>query len=121
VTEHYYTAAERADQLERVAAAAYELAYALRKSPAEWHWAIPSLEQVRRHARDLLVRGWTCEELQSLADAVPRVIWLHKEWSPPLNLAPDGTFREPAWFGTVDHHHRKLHDAAFELRAIGRY
>jgi hypothetical protein len=69
----------------------------------------------------LIAEGSDQEQLSSLSRAIPRLFWLHKEWTPQLERTADGLFREPAWFAAADTLHQHVQDAAEELRIVGRY
>ncbi len=69
----------------------------------------------------LLAEGSDQEQLSCLSRAIPRLFWLHKEWTPQLERTADGLYREPAWFAAADSLHQHVQDAAEELRIVGRY
>ena len=71
--------------------------------------------------RPSLDHGFEQDDLSTLSRAVPRLFWLHKEWTPQLVQRPDGTFAEPPWFDAADRLHHAVQNAAEELRVVGRY
>ncbi|PTU66076.1 hypothetical protein DB032_14665 [Chromobacterium sp. Panama] len=69
----------------------------------------------------LLSEGFCQDDLNVLSRAVPRVFWLHKEWTPELERMVDGRYREPWWFVAADKLHQRVQEAAEELKIVGRY
>lgn len=69
----------------------------------------------------LLSEGFCQDDLSVLSRAVPRVFWLHKEWTPELERIVDGRYREPSWFAAADKLHQRVQDAAEALKIVGWY
>ena len=83
--------------------------------------SIPAYEACVAEAERLVAEGFSQADLSNLSRAVPCLFWIHKEWMPQLEQATDGNYSEPSWFRVADSLHQAVHDAAEELRVIGRY
>lgn len=76
-----------------------------------------ALEQSER----LLQSGFTQEQLSALCDAVPDLFGRHKDWTPPLELGPDGSWREAPWFAKLESKLQPALSAASVVRQLGYY
>ena len=56
---------------------------------------------------------------KELAQSFTPVIWVHKEWLPPLIRNADGSLAEPEWFVRMSAAHGRAEKLALELRAHG--
>lgn len=83
--------------------------------------SVPAFQGCLTEVERLLSDGFNQEELSALSRAVPRLFWLHKEWTPQLERAADGGYQEPSWFAAADTLHQHVQDTAEELRIVGRY
>lgn len=83
--------------------------------------SMPAYESCLAETKRLLDHCFTQDDLSALSRAVPRLFWLHKEWTPQLVQRADGSFAEPTWFDAADRLHQAVQDAAEALRIIGRY
>lgn len=91
------------------------------RDTAQLQHAAQAYQACAEEAERLLSRGFRQEDLSSLADAVPQLFWLHKDWVPPLEQAVDGRWQEPAWFKRAEPLHRRVVEAACQLRVLGEY
>lgn len=81
-----------------------------------------NLEPLREclvQAETLLCNGFDRDSLKKLAQSFTPVIWVHKEWLPPLIRNADGSFAEPEWFVRMSDAHGRAEQLALELRAYG--
>ena len=117
---HLYTDAERVKQLRALeqALSAFIPVIAeteeLRSSESAYR---ACMEEISR----LLSCGFSQEDLSRLSRAVPRLFWLHKEWTPPLDRKSEGNYKEARWFADADRLHERVVQLASELRVMGRY
>ncbi len=81
----------------------------------------PAYQACLAEVTRLLDQGFSQEELEVLSRGVPRLFWVHKEWTPQLERMTDGSYREPLWFETAERLHQRVQVCAEELRVIGRY
>lgn len=118
---HYFTNAEREDQLLKLIDALEALIAGLYKTglyPDERIQYQTAIEQVKH----LLSAGFSQAELGELNRQMPNLFWLHKEWSPILEKKSDSPeFREPEWFKLLEPLEQNVVSAAAILRQIGEY
>jgi len=117
---HLRSQAEMARALGELKSAIEAFLPVVRGTPELQH-AVQAYEACVKEAERLLASGFCQEDLASLADAVPQLFWLHKEWIPPLEQTPDGTWREPEWFKRAEPLHRRVLEAAYQLHVLGEY
>lgn len=79
---------------------------------------VPAYTQALDRAEQLLNCGFVQSDLSELSRAVPRLFWLHKDWSPPLEGQPP---TEPKWFKRLEPLEGEVQSAAEKLRVIGEY
>ncbi|GAB2615468.1 hypothetical protein GCM10027191_09230 [Novilysobacter erysipheiresistens] len=82
---------------------------------------LPQYEGALECTRTLLAHGFTQAELSDLARQVPDVWVRHKDWLPPLEKRPDGTWQEPPWFPELEAKLRPALSAAWMLSMVGYY
>jgi hypothetical protein len=111
---------ERVRQLKALAAALEAFLPTLEATSA-LAGSVSAYEQCLAETNRLLAGGFTQDDLSALSRAVPRLFWLHKEWTPHLEQGDNGGFSEPAWFKAADALHEAVQNAAEELRVVGRY
>jgi hypothetical protein len=70
-------------------------------------------------AEALLRNGFDWDALKAVANSFTPVLWIHKEWVPPLHRNDDGTFSEPEWFTRMSDAHGRAQQLALELRSYG--
>jgi hypothetical protein len=118
---HYFTNAERENQILKLIAALKALIAGLNKAglyPDERIQYQAAIEE----AQHLLSSGFSQAELGNLNRQVPGLFWLYKEWSPTLEKNPDGPgFREPEWFKLLEPLEQNAVNAAAVLRQVGEY
>jgi len=119
-TMHIVSNIERIRQLNALASAVQALLPAL-DGVQVLRGSIPAFERCLAETTRLLEHGFVQDDLSSLSRAVPKLFWLHKEWTPQLERRADGSYVEPSWFNAVDRLHQEVQDAAEELRVVGRY
>jgi len=117
---HIVSNSERIRQLNALASALRALLPAL-DSVEALRGSIPAFERSLVETTRLLEHGFVQDDLSTLSRAVPKLFWLHKEWTPQLERRPDGSYVEPSWFNVADGLHQAVQDAAEELRVVGRY
>jgi hypothetical protein len=117
---HYYSGAERTRHLADLVGSIEALLPELERSGK---YPAKQLEYERACvlAKQLLSSGFTQEDLSALSRSVPRLFWLHKEWTPPLeSTVSGGRFVEPEWFQRLEPLEAKV-SAAERLRVVGVY
>lgn len=112
--------AEKTEALKELKTAIEALLPVVRDT-AELQHAAEAYQACIEEAERLLSSGFHQEDLSSLADALPRLFWLHKEWVPPLERTIDGRWQEPEWFKRAEPLHRRVIEAASQLRVLGEY
>lgn len=112
--------AEKTSALSELKSAIEAFLPVVRGTPELQH-AVEAYEACVEEAERLLAGGFRQEDLSLLADAVPRLFWLHKEWVPPLERTVDGKWQEPEWFRRAEPLHRRVIEAASQLRVLGKY
>lgn len=118
---HYYSEKERAKHLSNLIGAIEALLPELEKS-GQYLESLATYEKACSVAKQLLTEGFNQDELSALSRNVPRLFWLHKEWSPPLEPTKfGGGFSEPAWFQRLEPLESKVSSSAEILRVIGEY
>lgn len=118
MTEYRYTDNDRVEQLRTLERSLVELIpTAERLGLVQAQQYMRALEQTR----ELLVNGFTQADLTVLARAVPDVFLRHKDWLPPLEKAPDGSWQEPAWFPELEEKLQPALSAAGMLSTVGFY
>lgn len=113
-----YTAAEKRAQLEQFVTSLRE---AIGVADVATNQDI-NLEPLRKclvQAETLLCNGFDRDSLKELAQSFTPVIWVHKEWLPPLIRSADGSLAEPEWFARMSDAHGRAEQLALELRAYG--
>jgi hypothetical protein len=118
---HYYSQVERATHLKELVGALEALLPELERSGK---YPAKQLDYKRacERAKELLLEGFTQEDLSALSRSVPRLFWLHKEWMPPLeSIKAGGGFGEPEWFRSLEPLEAKVSEAAEKLRVVGVY
>jgi len=118
--EHIYDRTERAGQLDRLERALVEIVRLLPSTPEYAAW-LPDYESAQSRLQSLRQGSFTDEDLKQLAESIPAILWLHKEWVPPLRQISPGVFDTPEWFDELERCHTELMKAAFDLRSIGYY
>jgi hypothetical protein len=116
----HYTHADKRQQLQQFADSLREAISAI-ESSGESKISDAPLKASLAHAEQLLAEGFDSDSLKELATGFTPVIWLHKEWTPPLVASSDGTWREPDWFQRLSRAHTRAQQLALELRAYGEY
>lgn len=119
-TVHLFGPAEKTAALKELKSALEAFLPVVRET-AELQHAAEAYQACLEVAERLLVNGFRQEDLSSLADAVPKLFWLHKEWVPPLEQAVDGRWQEPEWFKRAEPLERRVVEAASRLRLLGEY
>lgn len=120
MAEHFYTTRDRERQLEELARAMGELIPVVRGIPefsgraCEYERALTEVERLRRE-------GFDQGQLSALSRSVPDLFYRFKEWSPPSERLPDGTWREPEWFTGLEAKLQPALAAARRLGEIGYY
>ena len=117
---HIVSNSERVRQLNVLASALRALLPVL-DSVEALRGSIPGFERCLAETTRFLDHGFVQDDLSILSRAVPKLFWLHKEWTPHLERQPDGSYAEPSWFNAADGLHQAVQDAAEELRVVGRY
>jgi hypothetical protein len=115
--EHGYTVEERRQQLVDLAAALPRLIEMVRTLPKLLH-LVPEYEGALVRTGELLKQGFDQAQLSSLSRSVPDAFIRHEEWSPPLELHADGSWREPEWFAPLEERLQPVLKAAGMLREL---
>ena len=110
----------RLKQLEALEAAIGDLIQALRRTE-QYVDAIPMLEECKQASFTLRQNGFDQRNLNDLANAVPRLFYLHPRWEPPYTKIGGDRWEEPAWFRELEPLERRVDKLAFNLRVIGEY
>jgi hypothetical protein len=116
----HYTHSDKRQQLEQFVDALREAIAAI-ESSSESKISDAPLRACLVHAERLLAEGFDSDSLKELATSFMPVIWLHKEWTPPLVTCADGTRQEPDWFQRLSTAHSRARQLALALRAYGEY
>ena len=118
MAEYRYTHSDRMEQLRALELALLELIPVAQKlgitEAAQYEWALS-------RTRWLMANGHTQDDLTALGTQVPDVFSRHKEWMPPLEQLPDGSWREAAWFQELEEKLQPTLHAAGMLPVVGFY
>ncbi len=121
MTTHYYSEKEREKHLQNLIEVIEALLPEIEQS-GHYIDSLAAYTNACLAAKQLLAEGFVQEDLSKLSRSIPRLFWLHKEWSPPLEPDPSGgTFVEPLWFQRLEPLESKVAAAAEKLRVIGEY
>ena len=123
MSAHYFSQAEREDQLRTLAEALARFIAEL-ESSGKFSEEVATYRQALHETQRLLADGFNQNDLGVLSRSVPRLFWLHKEWSPPLEEIQGKTgtsLVEPAWFRRLEPFEAHVAVAAERLRVIGEY
>lgn len=120
VNEHRYTAAERRRHLERLASFLPDLIKVCASQPDLVH-LVSEYRSALEQAQELLVNGFTQEQLSRLGRSVPDAFQRHKDWMPPLEQNGNGSWREPEWFAVLEKRLQPTLRAAKTLCELGYY
>jgi hypothetical protein len=118
----YFTQAERQQQLQLLAEALARLLPELELS-GQYSEQLGAYRNALRETQRLLEQGFVQDDLGMLSRGVPRLFWLHKEWTPPLEQSKgeNGACFEPAWFRRLAPFEECVTAAAEKLKVIGEY
>jgi hypothetical protein len=119
-SEHWYSTAERRQQLAELAAALPELITITRATPQVFH-LVSQYESALAEENKLLRNGFNQEQLSGLSRMVPDAFMRHKEWLPPSEQLSDGQWREPEWYVALESKLQPVLKAAGVLRELGYY
>ncbi|SDD46314.1 hypothetical protein [Aquimonas voraii] len=118
---HYYTEAERKNQLNELIGSIESFLPELERS-GQYLKQQAVYKQVCALAKQLVSEGFNQEDLSTLSRNVPRLFWLHKEWTPPLEpTKTGGRLTEPEWFLRLEPLESQVSAAAEKLGVIGEY
>jgi len=67
----------------------------------------------------LLAAGFGRDELRALLDGIPRILYCHPRWEPPLVEMDDGKLAYPDGYEEFERLYLKVMDDLEELRSIG--
>jgi hypothetical protein len=119
---HYYSEFERRQHLQNLVNALTVFIPALVKSG---HYAdrVIAFQQALEETKRLLAESFVQDDLSNLSRNVPKLFWLHKDWSPPLeSFTPEsGRILEPEWFKQLEPLESSVSDAAEKLKVVGEY
>ena len=118
--EHLYTVEERIFQLQSLRNALTSLVRHL-EAVEDLPCQLVAYHAVLEKAAELLERGFTMEEITELGRSVPDLFYRYREWEPPAELLPDGTYHDAAWFKELEVRLQPALKAAGQLASIGCY
>lgn len=113
--DHIYSLAEKKNQLLELIKNIEAQNGILKKNDYQTD-LIPQFEKIISDAMKLLSDGFTQDSLTSIALSIPSVIYLHKEWIPPLIQTENG-YSEPEWFNELEIVNSKIQSLILEIRA----
>jgi hypothetical protein len=118
MAEYYYTTEDRTEQLQDLVAALSRLIECLQSRPRLAPLA-PRYQETREKAQNLLLFGFTREQLLELYHETPDIFVRHKEWTPPMVQQKDGSWVAEEWYEELEAALQPTLRAAEKLRAIG--
>lgn len=75
----------------------------------------------QNRALELLEHGFSQEELTALGRSIPDLFYRHREWEPPAEQMPDGSWKNADWFSRIEERLQPVLKAAEQLASIGYY
>lgn len=78
-------------------------------------------ENGKAQALQLLQREFSQQEVLALGKSIPDLFYRYREWEPPMEQRPDGSWQEPQWFAELEPRLQKVLSAADKLRSLGYY
>ena len=75
-------------------------------------------QSLLEHAKSIFESRYEPEELSELSFNFTPTFWTDREWCPPLK-SQDNEWIIPQWFSSLDKLHKRVVDAAFQLRCSG--
>ena len=118
---HYYSEQDRARHLQDLVDAIEAFLPELMQS-RQYFETVMAYQRSCAEAKQLLLLGFVQEDLSNLSRSVPKLFWLHKEWSPPTEwLAPAGDSRDAHWFKRLEPLEAAVTAAAENLRVLGEF
>lgn len=118
--EHLYTRAERIRQLRQLAGALDALIPLLEMAPKPPEQLV-AYHAARERAYELTGREFRQEEITALGRSVPDLFYRYREWEPPAEQMPDGSWKEADWFAEIEARLQPVLKAAEALASIGCY
>ena len=118
--EYQYTADDRRQQLLQLVDGLAELIELLERYPDSAAHVVVYRE-ARERAMELLSREPVPEELMALGRSIPDLFYRHREWEPPAEQLPDGSWVEASWFQELEQRLQPVLRLAGALASIGYY